>query len=62
MEMKKYKVITLETELWEREYLVEASSKVEAHKNLLKGDVIECLDGETINSMVNVSEIEEVVK
>jgi hypothetical protein len=58
--MKIYRVITLETELWEREYLVKAISKEEAHKNLIKGDFVECLDGETINSMVYVSEIEEV--
>lgn len=56
----KYKIKTIEVELWEREYLVEANSKEEADKKLLKGDFEDCLDGNTINSTINTIDIEEV--
>jgi len=56
----KYKITTIEMELWDREYIVEAESKEEADTKLLKGDFEECLDGNCVNSTMNTLEIYEV--
>ena len=56
----KYKIETIETELWKREYIVEADSKEEADKKLLNGNFVECLDSNVINSTLNSVDIESM--